>query len=120
MISDIGQIETHTAEPLVPEPSPYEAETAIAKLKKYKSPGSEQILAEFIQAKGETLCSEIHKLTNSTWSKEDLPDQWKESIIVQIYREGDETGYSNCCRMSCPGLLCHCGDSSSVPCGHVP
>jgi hypothetical protein len=53
-------------------------------LKKYKSPGSDQIPAELIQAGGETLQSEIHKLSNCIWSKEELPDQWKESIIVPI------------------------------------
>jgi hypothetical protein len=42
-----------------PEPSPFEVETAIAKLKKYKSPGSDQILAQLIQTGGEILCSEI-------------------------------------------------------------
>jgi hypothetical protein len=31
-------------------PSPFEVEIAIVKLKKYKSPGSDQILAELIQA----------------------------------------------------------------------
>jgi hypothetical protein len=45
----------HTAEPLVPGPSHLEVEISIAKLKKYKSPGSDQILAELYQAGGETL-----------------------------------------------------------------
>jgi hypothetical protein len=40
----------HTAEPLVPNPSLFEEEIAIAKLKKYKLPGSDQIPAELIQA----------------------------------------------------------------------
>jgi hypothetical protein len=35
------QIEIYTAEPLVPDPSPFEVEIAIAKLKRYKSPGSD-------------------------------------------------------------------------------
>jgi hypothetical protein len=51
-VSDVRQIGIHTAEPLVPGPSRLEAEIAIAKLKKYKSPGSDQILAELIQAGG--------------------------------------------------------------------
>jgi hypothetical protein len=38
---------------------------AVAKLKRYKSPGSGQIPAELIQAGGETLQSEIHKVFNS-------------------------------------------------------
>jgi hypothetical protein len=44
-VSDVRQIEIHTAELLVPNPSPFEAKIAIAKLKRYKSPGSDQILA---------------------------------------------------------------------------
>jgi hypothetical protein len=31
----VRQIEIHTAEPLVPDPSPFEVEIAIAKLKRY-------------------------------------------------------------------------------------
>jgi hypothetical protein len=26
----------------------------------------------------------IHKLINSIWNKEELPDQWKETIIIPI------------------------------------
>jgi hypothetical protein len=94
-VSDVRQIEIHAAEPLVHEPSPFEVEKAIAKLKKYKLPGSDQILAELIQAVGETLQSEIHKLNDSIWSKEELPDQRKESIIVPVYKKGDKTDCSN-------------------------
>jgi hypothetical protein len=42
---DVRQIEIHTAEPLTPDPSCLEVEIPIAKLKKYKSPGSDQIPA---------------------------------------------------------------------------
>jgi hypothetical protein len=54
-------------EPLVPHPSTFEVETAIAKLKRNKSPGSDQILAELIYAGGEILCSKINALINSIW-----------------------------------------------------
>jgi hypothetical protein len=47
--------------------------------------------AELIQAGGEILLSAIHKLINSVWDKEELPDQWKESIIVPIHKKGDKT-----------------------------
>jgi hypothetical protein len=61
-----------TAEPLVPGPSRLEVEIAISKLKKYRSPGSDQIPAELIEAGGETLLSGIHKLINSIWNKEEF------------------------------------------------
>jgi hypothetical protein len=53
------------AELLLPEPSPFEDETAVAKLKKHRFPGIDQILAELIQAGVETLHSETHKFFNS-------------------------------------------------------
>jgi hypothetical protein len=46
----IRQTEILTAEPFVPERSASEAEVAIRKLKRHKSPGSDQIPAELIQA----------------------------------------------------------------------
>jgi hypothetical protein len=55
MISDVRQIATHTAEPLSPQPSLFEVKISIEKLKKYKSPGSDQIPAELIQAGHEIL-----------------------------------------------------------------
>jgi hypothetical protein len=61
-VSDVRQIETHTAEPLVPGSSHLEVEISIAKLKKHKSPGSDQIPTELYQAGGETLVPVIHKL----------------------------------------------------------
>jgi hypothetical protein len=89
------QMDIHMAEPLVPEPSLVEVVTAIGKWKKYKTPGTDQIPAELIKAGGETLCSEIHRLICSTWDKEELLQQWKESIIVPIYKKCDKTDCNN-------------------------
>jgi hypothetical protein len=76
---------------LYPGPSRLEVKITIAKLKKYKLPGCDEILAELIQAGGKILLSVIHKLINSVWNKEELPDQWKESIIVPVHKKGDKT-----------------------------
>jgi hypothetical protein len=78
----------YTAEPLVPQPNSFEAKIAIEKLKRYKSSGTDKIPVEIIQAGGKTLCSEIHRLTDSIWNKKELPQQWKESIVVPIYQKG--------------------------------
>jgi hypothetical protein len=54
-------------------------------LKKYNSPpGSDEIPAELIQPGGEILLSAIHKLINSVWYKDELPDQREEFITVQV------------------------------------
>jgi hypothetical protein len=58
----------HTAKPFVPEPSSSEVEIAIGKMKRYKSPGFDQIPAELLQAGGGTLRSEIHKLIKLIWN----------------------------------------------------
>jgi hypothetical protein len=74
----VRQTEIHTAEPFVPEPSICEDEVAIEKLKWYRSLGLDQIPKELIQAGGETLHSEIHKLIRFIWNKEELPHQWED------------------------------------------
>jgi hypothetical protein len=83
------------AEPLVPEPSLVKVQIATGKFKSYKSPGTDQIPAELIKAKVETSCSEIHELICSIWNKEELPQQWKQSIIIPIHKKGDETDCNN-------------------------
>jgi hypothetical protein len=59
IIGDVRQTEIHTAKPIVPGTSYLEVEIAIAKLKKYKYPGSDQILAELKQAGNEILVSVV-------------------------------------------------------------
>jgi hypothetical protein len=61
-------------------PSHLEVEIAVAKFKKYKSPRSDQIPAELIQ----TLASVIHKLINSLWIKEKLPDHWAHQLSIDF------------------------------------
>jgi hypothetical protein len=90
-VHNVREEDIQTAETLVPEPSLVEVETAIGKLKSYKSPGTDQIPAELIKAGGETLNSEIHKLIRYIWNEEELPQQWKESIIIQIHKKDDKT-----------------------------
>jgi hypothetical protein len=82
-VSDIRQAEVHTAQSLVPDPSPLEVEIAIVTLKRYKLSVSDQIPAELIQAGGKTSLSAIHKFIHSIWNKEELPNQWMESEICQ-------------------------------------
>jgi hypothetical protein len=74
-VSDARQVEVHMAEPLVPGPNHVEAVIGIAKLKKHKSPGTDQIPTELIHGGGQILLSVIHKLINSVWNKEQLPHQ---------------------------------------------
>jgi len=56
---------------------------AIEKLKNHKSPGIDQIR-----------CA-THKLIISISNKEELPEEWKGSIIVPIHKKGDKTDCNN-------------------------
>jgi len=106
---DVRQAEIHTVEPLVPEPSAFEVELVIGKLKNHKSPCIDQNPAVLIKAGGRTICCAIHKLIISIWNKE-LHEEWKESIIVPIYKKGDKTiviiigpyPYCQLCTKFCP------------------
>ena len=60
-----------------------------------RSLGIDEIPAELIKARGGTILYEIHKLIISIWNKEELPEEWNESIIVPIYRKGDKIDCSN-------------------------
>jgi hypothetical protein len=79
-INYVCQTEVHIVKPLLPEPSCFAGEIAIEKLKRYKSPDIDEIPAELIQAGGNTLCSEIYVFINSIWKKEEMLQQWKESV----------------------------------------
>ena len=95
-VNDNKHTVIHTAEPLVPEPSAFEVELATEKLKSHKSPDTDQIPAELFKAGGRTIRHEIHKLIVSVWNKEELPEEWKESIIVPIYKKGGKTDCNKC------------------------
>jgi hypothetical protein len=83
-VSDVRQIEIHTAESLIPDPSPFAVKVSIAKLKRYKSPGSERIAAELNKARGEILWSEIHKHINFICNKQELPEHLMSLLLYQF------------------------------------
>jgi hypothetical protein len=78
MINVVRQIEVHTAEPLVPEPSSLRWRLLLL--------GVDQIVAEFGQAGGNSLRSETYEVLNCIWNKEELPKQWKKSFMLFIRR----------------------------------
>ena len=47
------------------------------------------------KAWGRTIRFEIHKIITSVWNKEELPEEWKESIVVPIYKKGDKRDCNN-------------------------
>jgi hypothetical protein len=72
----------------------FEVEVAIEKLKIHKTPHTDWIIAELINAGGRKIHSEIYKLNDSLWNKEELPQQWKKSVIVPVFKKDDKTDCS--------------------------
>ncbi len=57
--------ETHTVEPLVPDPSAFEVDLVIEKHNSLKTPSVDQIPAELIKEGSTTIRYQIHKVTVS-------------------------------------------------------
>jgi hypothetical protein len=54
MVNDARQMKIYTAEPLIPGPSPAESKIATAKLKRYSSPGTQNIILPVVLSECET------------------------------------------------------------------
>jgi hypothetical protein len=74
--------------------SAFEVEIVIEKLNRHRSSYTDQIPAELIKAEGGTIRSETHKPISSKWNKEELPEEWKESIILSVYKKDSKRGCS--------------------------
>ena len=85
--NECRQTEIKTAEPLVFEHSASEIYIAIKTVKTHKSPYADRIPAELIKARGRTIRFEIHNLIHSLWNEEELPEQWKDLIVVPLYKK---------------------------------
>ena len=83
-----------------------EVEEAIPTLKRNKSPGSDEITAEMIQAGGEQLVRQILWLCNKAWNESTIPEEWSKSILVPIPKKGD---LSQCANYRTISLINHTG-----------
>jgi hypothetical protein len=68
---------------------------ATEKLKRHQLSGIDQIPTELIRVGSRKICFEVHKLINSFWNEVELPEEWKEPIIVPVNKKGDKTDCSN-------------------------
>jgi len=83
---NVIQTEIHTTGPLIPEPSAFEVKMAIEKLIWHESPSINKIPAEFIQAGGKKICSDIHKCINSKRKKNCLNSRRNWLLYLSIQR----------------------------------
>ena len=63
-----------------------EVEIAVAALKKGKSAGVDNILAEFVQARGEPMIDVLTKICNKIWKTGEWPTQWTQSLVITLHK----------------------------------
>lgn len=79
----------------VEPPSIDEIQTAIQKLKSGKSPGKDNLSAEFFRAGGTQMIQTMHRLILMIWNKEEIPKEWNSSVICPIHKKGDKMKCEN-------------------------
>ena len=65
-----------------------EISSAINNLKNGKSPGLDNIYSEYIKSGGEPLLNALHHLFNCVLTTGEVPQLFKEDLIVVIYMKG--------------------------------
>lgn len=68
---------------------------AVQKLETRKSPGPDQISNEMIKFGGNAAIKEIHKLFKKVFMTNVIPNQWRTSITVPVFKKGDKQKPSN-------------------------
>ena len=69
-------------------PSKAEIRKAITPLRNGKAAGPDSIPAEALKAGKETSVDMLHALVTKIWEKEDVPEEWKERLIIKYQRKG--------------------------------
>ena len=83
--------------PSLDEPPTFiEVLSAVRSLKNNKSAGPDGLPAEILKKGGYLLTRQLHHLICNIWRNETLPQEWKDSHIVTIYkRKGDKSSCGN-------------------------
>lgn len=68
-VNDIRQTEIHRAQPLVTEPTAFQFELDIDKLKRHKLPGVDRISTKWHKPRCRIILSVTHKVLNFTGNK---------------------------------------------------
>ena len=60
-------------------------------LRNNKATGTDNIAGELLKADLDTTASEMEKLFRVVWESEDVPEEWKQGLIVKLPKKGDLT-----------------------------
>src|SRR6218665_394440 len=89
----------------IPDLGENEVDAAIRKLKQRKAAGPDNLTTEELQAGTDGVGTRVmHRLCQAVWDKEELPAEWKWSIIIPIHKKKDRLECANYRGIS---LTCH-------------
>ena len=66
-----------------------EVKKAIQKMKTGKASGPSEVSIELIKALGKEGEEYMSSLLKEIWENEEMPDEWRKSVIVPIFKKGD-------------------------------
>lgn len=78
----------------------------IRKLKKYKSPGPDEIHPRVIKELVEEVCEPLHILFEYSFQMHQLPGDWRIANITAIYKKGDKSDPGNYRPVSLTSVIC--------------
>jgi sorting nexin-29 len=107
----VASAEQTTSENL-PEPEPpsvEEIQNALRRMKNNKAPGTCGITVELLKFAGPTMLLWLHMLFSLVWTTELIPQEWKEGIILPLWKRkgsrSDCSNYRGITLLSVPGKL---------------
>ena len=86
---EIGEVEVEV------ELTIEDVKKAIRNLKNNKAAGTDGIYPELIKYRGDKLLNRMYELVRQIWEEERIPEEWKETIIVPVYKRGDRDRREN-------------------------
>ena len=72
-----------------------EIKWSLKNLKNNKATGTDNIAAEVLKVDMDTTAGELEKLFKVVWDSEEVPDEWKQGLIVKLPKKGDLTVCGN-------------------------
>ena len=67
----------------------------ICKLKNNKTGGSDGLVGELLKYGGVGMVNLLHQLFKVVWREETVPKQWREGLIVNLFKKGDKEDPGN-------------------------
>jgi hypothetical protein len=84
----------------IEEPTLDEIQEIVRNLKRMKTPGTDNMNAELLQAAGPQMTQRIQDLVLNIMRFERRPNEWNKSITCPIYKKGEKSECSNYRRIS--------------------